>query len=91
MAASGGGPEAAPTARGGGELPEAVSATATEPEMRHGLLPTQRQPHRRRRRAPAPTAVLLCCRRQPPLAKAGAAVPEPGPARPRLSGPEGET
>ena len=56
--------------RGGGELPEAVAATATEPEMRHGLLPTQRQLHRRRRRAPAPTAVLLCCRRQPPLAQA---------------------
>ena len=77
-----------------GELPEAVAATATEPEMLHGLLPTQRQPHRRRRRGVvrrrrAETALLLCCRRQAAPAATGgaAAVPEMGPARPRLTTP----
>jgi hypothetical protein len=65
-----------------GELSEAVAATATEPEMLHGLLPTQRQPHRRRRRGVvrrrrAETALLLCCRRQAAPAAAGEGVAAP--------------
>jgi hypothetical protein len=62
-----------------GELPEAVTATATEPEMLNGLLPTQRRPHRRRRRGVvrrrrAETALLLCCRRQAAPAATGEGV-----------------
>ena len=78
--------------RGGGELPEPPLLS-----LRCGTVCYRRSDNRiagvvvRRRR-------LLCCcaaAASPPATgegvAAGAAVPEPGPARPRLSGPEGET